>query len=301
MKRKVLLLGLVGTMLLAGPGLRAQVVSAAEAAYRAQDWPQAAKEYGAVTEREPKNALAWYRLGLSLHKMARYQQAIPAFQHALDLGFARPYATYNIAAGYARLGDKAKTLEWVSRLAALGFQNVKQLETDEDFAALRTDAAFREALESLRRSATPCEYSAEHRQFDFWVGEWNVQNAAGQPAGSSSVQRILDGCVIFENWFGGGGGSGKSFNLYNTPKKKWQQYWVDSSGDVTLFEGGLEEGKMRLVGETFPMKQATGMRRMTFTPVGPDQVRQVGEASPDGGKTWVPEYDLTYIRKPKSQ
>lgn len=300
MKRKTLLLSLVWAMWLAGLGLRAQVASTAEAAYRTQDWPRAAREYEAVTEREPKNALAWYRLGLSLHKMARYEQAIPAFQQALELGFARVFATYNIAAGYARLGDKARTLEWLSRLSALGFQNVKQLEADEDFSALRADADFQLVMGQLRHNATPCESSAEHRQFDFWIGEWDVQTTAGQPAGSSSVLRILDGCVIFENWFGGGGGTGKSFNLYNTPKKRWQQYWVDSSGTVTLFEGGLEEGKMRLAGETFPMKQTTGMRRMTFTPLGPDQVRQVGETSADGGKTWTLEYDLTYIRKPKS-
>ncbi len=288
-------------MLLTAPGLRGQQASAAETAYRAKDWPQAAREYEAITEREPKNALAWYRLGISLHNLKRYEQAIPAFQRALDLGFAPQFATYNIAAGYARLGNKARAVEWLNRLVGLGFQNVKQLEADEDFTALRSDADFQQAIENVRRNATPCESSAEHRQFDFWIGEWNVQNPAGQPAGTSSVQRILDGCVIFENWSGAGGGAGKSFNVYNTPKKRWQQYWVDSSGDVTLFEGGLEEGKMRLMGETFPMKQKTGMRRMTFTPMGPDQVRQVGEASEDGGKTWKPEYDLTYIRKPKSR
>jgi len=36
---------------------------------------------------------------------------------------------------------------------------------------------------------------------------------------------------------------------------------------------------------------------MTFTPVKPDVVRQFGEMSVDGGKTWTPTFDLYYYRK----
>ena len=309
MKRTIMLASLVLSMLVAVPGLGAQQVSSAEAAYHAKDWAKAAGEYETITQHQPKNGVAWYRLGASRHFLGQYEQAIAAFQQALDLGFARPIATYNIAAGYARLGNKAKALEWLDHLVALGFQGVKQLEADEDFAGVRSDAGFQQVMEKLHRNATPCEYSAEHRQFDFWIGEWNVQSPTGQPAGTSSVERILNGCVIFENWSGGGGGDGKSLNIYNVPKRKWQQYWVESSGTVIFFEGGWEEGAMRLVGETFPLAQGTtpaaapgmSLRRMTFTPLGPDKVRQMGEASEDGGKTWTLEYDLTYIRKAKSQ
>jgi hypothetical protein len=248
MRRTIVVAGLVLAMLVAVPELRAQQASSAEAAYRAKDWAKAAAEYQTITRQEPKNGLAWYRLATSRHNLGQYEQAIAAFQQALDLGFARAFATYNIAAGYARLGNPAKAAEWIDKLAATGFQGVPQIEADEDFAAVRSDAGFQQALEKLRRNATPCEYSAEHRQFDFWIGEWNVQSPTGQPAGTSSVQRILDGCVLFENWTGGGGGTGKSFNIYNGPKREWQQYWVDSSGTVTFFEGGWEDGAMRLTG-----------------------------------------------------
>ena len=37
--------------------------------------------------------------------------------------------------------------------------------------------------------------------------------------------------------------------------------------------------------------------RMTFFNQGPTQVRQLGETSTDGGKTWTVSYDLTYVRK----
>jgi len=38
-------------------------------------------------------------------------------------------------------------------------------------------------------------------------------------------------------------------------------------------------------------------RRLTFTRLDPDKVRQFGERSDDGGTTWKTEYDLEYRRK----
>ena len=39
------------------------------------------------------------------------------------------------------------------------------------------------------------------------------------------------------------------------------------------------------------------MRRLTFTKLTNDKVRQLGERSDDEGKTWTTEYDLEYRRK----
>lgn len=42
--------------------------------------------------------------------------------------------------------------------------------------------------------------SAEHRQFDFWIGNWEVYGANGKLAGTNRVEKILAGCVLQENW-----------------------------------------------------------------------------------------------------
>ena len=55
------------------------------------------------------------------------------------------------------------------------------------------------------RLVKPCLYSAEHKQFNFWIGEWNVQNARGQPVGTSRIELIENGCIILENWDDGPG------------------------------------------------------------------------------------------------
>src|SRR3982750_1142388 len=97
----------------------------------------------------------------------------------------------------------------------------------------------------------PFDCSApEHRQFDFWVGEWDVvpngapgaqgaQGAARQPA-SNVVQKAHNGCVIIENWDDRIGGTGQSFNVFDRVTRQWHQTWVDSNGGLHQYSGGLK-------------------------------------------------------------
>jgi len=152
-------------------------------------------------------------------------------------------------------------------------------------------------------SQQPCSDPA-YRQFDFWIGEWEAFNLKGVKAGDSRIEMILDSCIIVENWTStsvikGLRYAGKSYNTYNTAKKRWQQYWVDNGGGITTyFNGHYEEGKMIL--ETANEEQNDGtfkILRMTFYNLGPDKVRQHGESSTDNGKTWKTDFDLEYRRK----
>ena len=147
-------------------------------------------------------------------------------------------------------------------------------------------------------AARSCELDPAFRKFDFWVGEWDVQptGAPRAPVGASSrVEKILKGCVIFENWEPGPGGAGKSFNIYNSVTKKWEQYWVDATGRITHYFGEFREDG-NLYYEAFQFGSANKVR-MTFFNQGPGQVRQLGHLSTDGGKTWTVSFDLTYLRK----
>ena len=138
--------------------------------------------------------------------------------------------------------------------------------------------------------------SAEHRQFDFWIGEWDVKNPQGLQAGTSSVQLILGKCIIYENWSSGSGSDGKSFNIYDVNDKKWHQTYVDDKGTFTHYIGGLVNGEMAVIADT-PVAGKSTLAKMTFSKLPNGDVRQHGENSTDEGKSWTTTFDLIYSRK----
>jgi hypothetical protein len=148
----------------------------------------------------------------------------------------------------------------------------------------------------------PCA-SAEYRQFDFWIGDWAVSQN-GEPAGVNSVHPVHGGCVIEENWQGTGEGgiSGSSFNIYDRARGVWHQTWVDSSGSLLLLDGGLVDGSMVLEGQR-PTRDGGGLanHRVTWTPNADGTVRQLWEASRDGGANWSVVFDGLYVRQADSR
>ncbi|MCA1634380.1 MAG: hypothetical protein LC802_11975 [Acidobacteria bacterium] len=143
----------------------------------------------------------------------------------------------------------------------------------------------------------PCRASAEYRQLDFWVGEWEVQGPKGKTVGASSVQLILSDCVVFENWTGGSGYSGKSFNFYDAKAHKWKQFWVDDRGGSLEFTGEFKDGAMRYTGLSTAQDGKPVMDRLTFFPLAEGRVRQLWQQSADEGRTWKTVFDGTYIKK----
>ena len=142
----------------------------------------------------------------------------------------------------------------------------------------------------------PC-MDTQHRQFDFWVGEWDVSNPAGKPAGRSRIESKLNQCVVHEHWFGVGGSVGESFNLYNAGSGQWEQYWVDNGGNRLHLKGGLVGKAMVLEGVQDKPNAQTGLtqrERITWTPNADGSVRQLWETSTDDGKRWATSFDGLY-------
>lgn len=87
----------------------------------------------------------------------------------------------------------------------------------------------------------------EHRQFDFWVGDWNV-TSGGQQGGTNDITLILGKCVIQEHWVGAKGLTGQSYNFYDREDGQWHQLWVDDAGSALDLAGHFSGGKMILAG-----------------------------------------------------
>jgi hypothetical protein len=154
-------------------------------------------------------------------------------------------------------------------------------------------------------SKFPCS-NPVYRQFDFWIGEWEVYGPKGKKAGDSKISLILDSCIILEEWVSAGTQSGitysgKSFNTWNANTGQWQQTWVDNVGGSTEYlQGKYENDKMLFITNPFLVNKDTmAIRRLSFYNLDMDKVRQHGEISKDNGATWATEYDLEYRRKKK--
>ena len=144
----------------------------------------------------------------------------------------------------------------------------------------------------------PCSASS-YRQFDFWLGDWDVLDAAGKQAGKNHVVSVFDGCALQENWESAQGGRGTSLTVYDAVTRRWHQTFVDDRGGLLQLDGGLEDGKMVLVGAR-PSVKEKGTRvvhRISWTPLPGEKVRQLWEASKNEGRTWATVFDGTYVKK----
>lgn len=297
-------LALLVVLMLLAPSLPAQDDAAEEAAalYRAQEWEKAAAAYQLIVEREPTNALAWFHLGTSQHNLKHYAQAVAAFEQAEKNGFFPQFIAYSLAASYAQMNQKEKAFEWLQKAVAAGFANPQNLEADEDLAGLHDDPRFGEIVEGTKVNARPCENLEVYKQFDFWVGEWDVFSPNGRKQGSNSIQKVAGGCVLLENWTSANGPyTGKSINYYDPLKKKWVQRWADSSGAVIPTEGEFKDGAMHLGGQLIDRKGGITLFRGSWTPLPDGRVRQFLEESKDDGKTWNVWFDGYYTRKKPDQ
>lgn len=127
-------------------------------------------------------------------------------------------------------------LACASMTAMLCFSGVARAETDE-----------------TAKTVSPAIHSncanAPFRDFDFWLGTWEVRTPDGELAGTNRITSEAGGCIIYESWTDTAGETGHSMNFVDRATGKWRQVWV-SSGITLDYSGGLdEEGVMRLEGE----------------------------------------------------
>lgn len=269
--------------------------AAANDAFQKQDWASAVAAYERIVSAEEKNAGGRYRLGLSLLALKRNDEAIKYLEAAQTIS-PNPVFALALARGYARTGNTSRMYEVLDGSLKLGGIAPESITAEADFAPFKADPRFLAFVDRSDKTVNPCKARPEHRQFDFWIGEWLPKNTQGITVGTSSIQLILGGCIIFENW-STPVSSGKSFNLFNTSDGKWHQTWVDDKGRWTEYVGGLVDGKM-VLDSVSTQNGKKVIARMTFSQLPNGDVRQHGQNSSDEGKTWTTTFDFIYVRKP---
>ena len=276
----------------------------ANGAYEAKDWERAAKLYEELSkEMTTPPPRVWLRLGAAMRSLGRYEEALAAFEKAAQSG-AGLFGEYGKAAVYVALNQPEKAFASLDKAVQQGYADPDALTSDPDLSVLRNDPRFARIIEQAKKNQRPCAYTPENRQFDFWLGEWNVSTTQGAvPSGNSKIELILEDCVVQENWKSlNSPYAGRSYNIYNASLKRWEQYWVDNVGGNIFFYGGLKDGVMDYWTDDLPQPDGTKLKRhLQFFKLGSDSVRQFSQGSSDGGKSWQVEYDFTYIRKSKDK
>ncbi|MDI6623866.1 MAG: hypothetical protein QME55_03980 [Brevundimonas sp.] len=164
---------------------------------------------------------------------------------------------------------------------------------------------FAAALQTAPAPAPPPAIDcadADHSAFNFWIGDWDVSATGTETVVARSViSSTAGGCAIEEDYrqtVGPGGVAttyhGVSFSAFDARRGGvWRQFYMDSGGSVTVFEGGLRGDAMVLEAPG----RGGGVQRMTVSPQADGSVRQRGESTTDGGASWTPGYDFTYRRR----
>ncbi len=158
---------------------------------------------------------------------------------------------------------------------------------------------FIENVAHAQGKKAPC-HAPEYRQFDFWLGDWDVHSPDGPSVGHNLVTAEQDGCLLIEHWTAlTGGVTGTSFNYYDVRDKKWHQLYLDNSGNAGNFpamSGDFINGKMVLLSD----EKQTPVFRWSWYVLGPGKVRQMAEKSEDAEKTWKIIWDSVYVKSETS-
>jgi hypothetical protein len=143
-----------------------------------------------------------------------------------------------------------------------------------------------------------------YRDFDFWIGRWDVVDPDGAQVGTNRVRPLLDGCLVEENWTASDGSRGRSMNAFDAATGEWSQYWIDQFGLHLRLFGGRDGAVMRLQGGRIGIRpdgsRVALLDRIRWTPLPGGDVGQFWDLSLDSGATFpIVVFDGRYVRNPR--
>lgn len=152
----------------------------------------------------------------------------------------------------------------------------------------------------------------ERHQFDFWIGEWDVDVRAQQDDNSwkdkhTAVARIyplLGGKAILELWSEKEGSvNGYSLRYYNPTSKKWD-LWMNWPGKnrsgTSVLSGNFRHGRGEFFANQKIDARSNQITRFTFSDISRDSLRWDDAFSRDGGKTWLSHWIMEFSRRAAS-
>jgi hypothetical protein len=141
----------------------------------------------------------------------------------------------------------------------------------------------------------PC-CSPQHRQFDFWIGTWDVNNASGAKVGTNTISSTLNGCLITEKWVSESGNIGTSYNYFDVSDSTWNQVYIDNAGTVLLLKGHFINDEMILSSDLVKTSTNEYRNRITWSQDSTGNVTQLWEILDVNDSLLQVAFLGTYIR-----
>lgn len=167
-------------------------------------------------------------------------------------------------------------------------------------------AGDRPAAGDAEGAVSPGWRFEEARQFDFWLGSWEVNLRMLQEdltwedrvAARVRIYSVLDGKAVLELW-DSEPIKGFSIRYYDPARDAWVLWlnWPgqDRSGGSAL-EGRFRHGRGEFMRNFTSAAGEEGIARYTFSDIGRDRLRWDDAYSTDGGKTWASNWIMEFRR-----
>lgn len=171
-------------------------------------------------------------------------------------------------------------------------------------------------LATLPARSSAEEMSAESaadafpRDFDFWIGEWTVNNRFLGPDGTwhdrgearATIVPILDGRGLVERWVGTTNGNktiGFSLRSWDPVDECWRILLNWPGGgqpSFSVMKGGFRHGRGEFFGGYTDAQGTRIQSRFTFSDAQPNSCRWDSATSRDGGETWRTSWIMEFTR-----
>jgi hypothetical protein len=134
------------------------------------------------------------------------------------------------------------------------------------------------------------------RQFDFWLGEWDLAWGDGEH-GTNSIYLDFDDRVIVESFDGRPSIElqGMSVSTYDEQSGCWRQTWVDSNGTYLAFRGEYRNGCMDMRARR-EVEGRPALMRMLWSDIRHDSLTWQWQRSFDRGGSWETLWLIAYTR-----
>jgi hypothetical protein len=160
-------------------------------------------------------------------------------------------------------------------------------------------------------STNPACPEPEARQFDFWVGQWDINNRyfvngerwVDAGVATNLVHPVLGGCAVVEHWAGNLGRSqirGFSIRMYDPEKGKWVLLlsWPNPERPgFTFLEGNFRHGRGEFFTEGTNAAGDSVLTRYSFSDVTDSSLRWDAASSTDGGAAWSSTWIMEFQRR----